>query len=110
MDFITTEADAASTTTENLFSDLFQLVLEYNERAMGISGIVGGNEKFAAAPLILRRNCISGSSDLFLIDLFNPGASGKIDPRGLHFAHKNVQIDFLCKNSKLDQIAPVFLQ
>ena len=70
MDFITTEADAASTTTENLFSDLFQLVLEYNERAMGISGIVGGNEKFAAAPLILRRNCISGSSDLFLSDFF----------------------------------------
>ena len=38
---------------------------------------------------------------LFLIaTLFNPGAPGKIDPRGLHFAHKNVQIDLLCKKFK----------
>ena len=30
----------------------------------------------------------------------NPGAPGKIDPRGLHFAHKNVQIDLLYKKFK----------
>ena len=32
--------------------------------------------------------------------LNNPGAPGKFDPRGLHFAHKNVQIDLLCKKFK----------
>ena len=32
--------------------------------------------------------------------LNNPGAPGKFDPRGLHFAHKNVQLDLLCEISK----------
>ena len=32
--------------------------------------------------------------------MLNPGAPGKIDPRGLHFAHKNVQIDLLYKKFK----------
>ena len=36
----------------------------------------------------------------FVKTVFNPGAPGKIDPRGLHFAHKNVQIDLLCKKFK----------
>ena len=31
---------------------------------------------------------------------FNPGALGKTDPRGLHFAHKYVQIDLQCKKIK----------
>ena len=32
--------------------------------------------------------------------IFNPGTPGKIDPLGLHFAHKNVQIDLLYKKFK----------
>lgn len=55
------EAQVANVNIEQCIADFYQLVLQYNERALTVSGLVGGRggDDLQMAPMVLRRNVLS---------------------------------------------------
>lgn len=71
--FLTNEARHEGISQEEYFAEFYQTVLEYNERATAVCGIVGGQK---GQPMVLRRNVVSFIRPLTQIEAI----CGGLDP------------------------------